>query len=600
ACHWCHVMAHESFEDQETAEYLNKHFICIKVDREERPDIDNLYMRALMMFSGQGGWPLNLFLDLDGKPFFGGTYFPKQPVYGLPTFQNTLSEIVRIWESHQEEVKQTAQHLQRRLNQKLLADPAKLLPDFHSIIERITLLEEYVDPQQGGLLGAPKFPQIPLWSLLFMHSNLAKNDNLVKYCHLTAHKLCKGGIYDHVGGGFFRYSTDAFWFAPHFEKMLYDNALILEWLSLLYAHKPDPIYHRAVAQTIQWLEKEMYIDGAFAASLDADSEGKEGKYYTWTWEELSLCLGEDLALIRSFFGAREEGNWHGTNILHQNHEDEHSVTFNEEIEKILNKLLEVRKIRIRPERDEKILLSWNALLIVALCKASLFFNERSWLNLAISTYQTLLDKLRHKSGWYHCYRANLIQKKAQIEDYAGIISAAIHLYQVTGNKNYLENAEQWYKETQTAFLDVNNNLYNQNSESELIAQLQPLDDTAIPSGNGLMAINTIALGLLTGNPQYYENWTHHMQTVLSHIEKQNPALYPCHFQSLLLYYRAIKLESSWTRKFPKFVETLGGNIPSHWLFVNGIEYETIHCCDHKSCFAELTDVQDLRIKMHGR
>src|SRR3990167_634786 len=531
ACHWCHVMAHESFEDQEIAAFLNQHFVCIKVDREERPDIDNIYMRALVSMTGQGGWPLNIFLTPEGKPFFGGTYFPNQPRYGQVSFLQLLRQIIHIWENQQEAVTKVVESIITQLKIKLSSIQDKIIKWQDLLISQQDILQA-IDFDEGGLQGTPKFPQIALWQWIFVQAMYSNQQQLISACYLTAEKLCLGGIYDHLAGGWMRYSTDTTWLAPHFEKMLYDNALIIDWLTLLYQQRPNPMFLKRIKQTIQWLLAEMYLEeGVFAASLDADSEGEEGKYYVWTWDEIQEILGESAEQFLVYYGCTPEGNWENKNILHLNHRN--SVQLPEElIDKLNAKLYLARQQRIRPNRDDKILLDWNALLVSALAKASIVFNQPEWFELAQNLYQSLKNLLRVNGQWCHCYRDKQYQSVIMLEDYAAIIQAAITLYSITGKDSFLKEASEWLEEADKHFSDSQNNLYFQTSKEspDLIANLQPIIDGATPSGNGLMAINLAQLALIIGDQHYIVR----LNKLLSTVEPLLHSANNYHISSLCL------------------------------------------------------------------
>jgi len=596
ACHWCHVMAHESFEDQTTADYLNKHFVCIKVDREERPDIDDLYMQAVTYFSEQGGWPLNMFLTPDGKPFFGGTYFPKEAAYGRISFIDLLKKVSASWKDNQVEITENVKSLQLQLNKKIISSDKKEIPNLNVINKQHQSVKQYIDFQNGGLKGAQKFPQVPLWSWIFTLGMTSDDQELIDACYLTANKICNGGIYDHLVGGWARYSTDTNWLVPHFEKMLYDNAQLIEWLTALYAYKPNPLFYERIAQTIAWLKKEMLLsEGVFAAAIDADSEGEEGKYYIWHWDELKEILGDKLENFAAYYGFNQAGNWEGKIILHRNHENDTKIP-PEEIKRLNEKLLLERNKRIKPHRDDKALLSWNALLIKALTKASVIFNKPAWLALAKTTYQSLLLTLRKDKAWQHCYRAGKYQKQRLLDDYAFIISAALSLYCATGDNKYIDNAEDWFAEVNSQFLDKENNLYSQcsNEGEQLIADIQTLTDGTMPNGNGTMALNAIQLYLLTGKKIYLDRWQTLIGSLSEILDSEHAWQLASISQALAYFHQGIKIEADWLKQFSGFVERLEGQIKPLFLLVQNSKSSEINLCNYTSCFEQFSKLDEFK------
>lgn len=507
ACHWCHVMAHESFEDPTIAKYLNEHFVAIKVDREERPDLDKIYMEALAHLQGRGGWPLNVFLTPDGKPFFGGTYFPPSAKYGTPSFIDVLQKISAAWHANPEDITQFSEQLTLALQPKITAAATQELKlSYHSIASIAKQYEQAIDKQQGGFQGAPKFPQTPLWRNLFAASVSLKDHTLLDANYLTASKLCLGGIYDHVGGGWMRYSTDAEWLVPHFEKMLYDNALLILWLSELAAYRPTALFEQRIHKTIAWLQRDMLTDsGAFAASLDADSEGVEGKYYVWDLVDIKNIVTTDLALFCKTYGVTETGNWEGKNILHGNHA-EFDFAQEQQLTAALDALLQQRNQRIPPTRDDKILADWNGLLIVALCKASQVFKQDQWLTMATDTFHAITQQLYHDNNLFHCYRDGKYTQIALLEDYANMLAAALGLYQATHDPAFLSQAQQWCHEVNQHYWNEQHASYTQCSSLAPPLITNPIygEDNALPAGNGIMAMNLVTLWLLTSEQQYFE------------------------------------------------------------------------------------------------
>src|SRR5580692_3807968 len=382
ACHWCHVMAHESFEDPDVAALMNTLFVNVKVDREERPDIDHLYMSALHGLGEQGGWPLTMFLAPDGAPFWGGTYFPPTPRWGRPSFRQVLQGIAAAWRERDAMVTQNAGALRQMLERQSAVQAGDLPTPTHLDAVAAALLR-ITDPEQGGIKGAPKFPNPPIFRFLWQNAFRTGQEDGREALHLTLERMSQGGIYDHLGGGYARYSTDAVWLVPHFEKMLYDNAQLLELLAFAQAHRPDPLYCARAAETIGWMIRDMTaaeVEGraAFAASEDADSEGEEGRFYVWTEAEIDALLGTDAAAFKCAYDVTPAGNWEGHTILRRvtpagSEAEETDLARSRDI------LFGARAKRVRPGRDDKVLADWNGLAIAALARAAAVFGRPEWL-----------------------------------------------------------------------------------------------------------------------------------------------------------------------------------------------------------------------------
>ncbi len=505
ACHWCHVMAHESFEDPQTAALMNAMFVNIKVDREERPDIDHLFMSALHALGEQGGWPLTMFLTPDGSPFWGGTYFPPEPRWGRPSFRQVLQGVAAAYREDDKMVAQNTGALRRHLQQQSAAQSGDLPTPTHldAVANAYLRLN---DAEQGGLRGAPKFPNAPifrfLWQNAFRTGDPAGQDVL----HLMLQRMSQGGIYDHLGGGFSRYSTDAVWLVPHFEKMLYDNAQLLELLAFAHAHRPSDLYAARTAETVGWLTRDMtaeQVDGcaAFAASEDADSEGEEGKFYVWTDAEIDSLVGADAASFKRAYDVTPGGNWEGHTILRRV-TPEGSAEEEAALARARSILLSARAQRVRPGRDDKVLADWNGLAIAALARAASVFERPEWLARAREAFGFVMTQMGAPDGRVqHAWRLGRVTAAGLLDDQAAMARAALALREATGEATYLAEAEQIIAATQAHFSDDHGGFYTTADDAADVPLARPRTaaDNATPAGVGLLAEVLARLFHLTGD-----------------------------------------------------------------------------------------------------
>jgi uncharacterized protein YyaL (SSP411 family) len=522
ACHWCHVMEKESFENEAVAEMMNNYFINIKIDREERPDLDHIYMDAVQAISGSGGWPLNVFLTPETKPFYGGTYFPPVQAYNRSSWTEVITAISKAWHERPHEIKAQADNLLAHLSQASNFSTLQInSSDAFLTKEQCKLAAENIlkqaDTTWGGFGKAPKFPQTLTIQYLLQYHHYTGNKAALDQALLSLDKMLAGGIYDHVGGGFARYSTDAEWLAPHFEKMLYDNALLINVICDGYQITGNKKYEVAIRQIIQFLQREMMdAGGGFYAALDADSEGEEGKFYVWDKTTIDALLGKDAAVFCEFYNITAGGNWEEKNILRilkdidlfageKNIEKEILETT---LQRCLQLLLAERNKRIRPITDDKILLGWNALLITALCKAAAALNNENYRELAIQTMDFLLKKFRINSTdfeLFHTYKNDTAKYPAFLDDYAYLIQACIQLQEITSELQYLTTAQQLTQLVIDNFLDEKTGYFfftNKKQQDVLIRKIE-LYDGATPSGNSIMAENLCYLSVIFNTSQWY-------------------------------------------------------------------------------------------------
>ncbi len=508
ACHWCHVMAHESFEDEATAAVMNDLFINIKVDREERPDIDAIYMNALHALGEQGGWPLTMFLDPDGRPFWGGTYFPPQSRWGKPAFQHVLREVERIYREEPDKVRHNAELLTDALKTGGAASGKVQITD--ALLEDLTgRMVRAVDAVNGGLQGAPKFPQWSFFWLMWrggIRYDMADAKTAVEQ---TLIHICQGGIYDHLGGGFARYTVDERWLVPHFEKMLYDNALLIDLMTEVYRETGDPLLKQRIAETVGWIEREMISEGGgFAASLDADSEGEEGKFYVWSAAEIEDVLGpEDAPFFNEVYGVSRDGNWEGHNILNRLGALElRSDADEERLAALRAKLLARRAERVRPGWDDKVLADWNGLMIAALAGAAFVFREPRWRDLAERAFAFIENRMMSDGRLVHSYRAGQAKAPATASDYANMTWAALRLTQATNSARYLDAAVRFVEQLDRHYWDASSGGYFMTADDtpDVIVRLKTAHDDATPNANAVMMSNLAHLFMLKGETAYLE------------------------------------------------------------------------------------------------
>ena len=515
ACHWCHVMAHESFEDEATAALMNQLFVNIKVDREERPDLDAIYMDAIVSMTNSGGWPMSVFLTPDGQPFYGGTYFPPQPRYGMPSFQQVLQSVAAAYRDRRQAVLVQAERLTQALQRTayLGAQDSELGSEL--LDEAVSHLDESFDREDGGFGSQPKFPQPMTLDFLMAYYQRTKNLDALYMAELTLEKMANGGIYDQLGGGFHRYSVDAIWLVPHFEKMLYDNSQLLRTYLHAWQLTARPLYRRIIDETIDYVLREMTAPtGGFYSTQDADSEGEEGKFFVWTPAEIEQTLGaHEAALFESYYNISERGNFEGHNILSVTRSAanvaERFRTTAAEVERIVaegrRKLFAVRERRMKPARDEKILTEWNGLMIHALAECGVACGREDALQAAIRAADFILANMSQADGkLYRSYKDGQARFNAYLEDYAAFIRALIALYEATFELRWLGEASRLTQLMFEQFHDPTNGGFFQTGadHEQLVVRRKDFIDNAIPSGNSLVAETLLRLSGLVGNEEY--------------------------------------------------------------------------------------------------
>jgi uncharacterized protein YyaL (SSP411 family) len=595
ACHWCHVMERESFEDEETARLMNERFVCIKLDREERPDLDAIYMEACQAMTGQGGWPLNVFISPEQVPIYAGTYFPPEPRGGLPSWRMVVEAVAQAWEERKDEIRAKSDKLVHHLAGAALLEASKEPMDARSLDDAVTRLGELYDRVHGGFGGAPKFP--PASALEFL---LRRGET-----EMTTHTLramASGGMYDQVGGGFARYSVDAKWLVPHFEKMLYDNTL----LARAYLHgwqvTGHPLFRTVCEQTLDWMLREMRApEGGFFSALDADSEGEEGKFYVWSLDELRDAVGDEAA---RWFGATEEGNFEGSNILVRGSEDDP-----EGLEEWRRTLYELRSGRVWPGLDDKRLASWNALAISALAEAGAVLERPDYLDAARGCAEFVLRDMRDGEGrLLRTYKGGQAKLNAYLEDHAFLLEALLTLYEATFEPRWFGAARETADAIIARYADEDQGgFFETSSDHErLVARRKDLEDHPIPAANSSAAYGLLRLAALTGEHDY-EARAVSVLRLLHEIAPKHPQAFGHLLQALdfhLATTREVALVGTDTAALERVVRSafrphlvLAGGEADGVPLLQGREpvdgHPAAYVCEHFACKAPVTEPDEL-------
>jgi uncharacterized protein YyaL (SSP411 family) len=625
ACHWCHVMAHESFEDSAIAGLMNELFVNIKVDREERPDIDSIYQSALALLGQSGGWPLTMFLTPDGEPFWGGTYFPPTSRYGRPGFADVLRGVAATYSDEPDKVTRNVTAL-REAPGKLAenhASGAIPLPIINQVAERLV---REVDPFHGGIGQAPKFPQTSLFELLWRAWKRTDRPPFKTAVTDTLNHMSQGGIYDHLGGGFARYSVDEQWLVPHFEKMLYDNAQLIDLLTLVWQDTGDRLYETRVRETVDWVLREMIAegsDGGFASTLDADSEGEEGKFYVWTEADIDRLLGGDAALFKQAYDVTPGGNWEGATILNRTaHAELGDDAHETKLAELRRILWQEREKRIHPGWDDKVLADWNGLMITALAHAGFAFAEPAWIAAATRAFAFVRDHMIREGRLLHTWRHGQLKNPASLDDYANMTRGALALYEVTGENAYLDQARRWVEILDGHYWDTDKGGYffTADDAERLIVRTKTIHDNAVPAGNGTMAGVLTRLYHLTGEDRYRERTEaliaafsgelarnfFPMTTLLNNVELLlsavqvvvvGPADTP-DTEALLHVVRRTSIPNRILTVLPPDADLPSGH-PAHGKGMVGGKPAAYVCAD-MTCSAPITDPADLKINLTRR
>lgn len=620
ACHWCHVMEHESFENEAIAAVMNEHFISIKIDREERPDVDQIYMDALHAMGLRGGWPLNVFLTPDGKPFYGGTYFPPQH------WNNLLLQIANAFKTNYDELIKSAQQFTDAIQmsdvRKYHLTQTNVVFNKEEIKMAFNQIQTQFDKEFGGLNKAPKFPMPSIYHYLLRDYKLFNRKESLEQVELTLQKMAMGGIYDSIAGGFARYSVDGEWFAPHFEKMLYDNAQLLSLYSEAYLITKNPLYREVILETAQWVRNEMLSPtGGVMSALDADSEGVEGKFYCWTYNELVDHFEDDFELLCDYYSIVPEGNWeHGMNILYRKSTDEqfakiHSLSI-EDLQTYVKKwksiLFVLREPKERPGLDDKIIVSWNGMLIRGLVDAFHATQEKYIHDLSVHLGEYILQVMDANGKLVHSIAKGKTNNVALLEDYAYVIQGFLALYEITQNEQWVIESTELCNQAVDLFFDETEGMFfYTSSESELIARKKEIFDNVIPASNSCMARNIYTLGKILSfdewldlsssmasrmykaflvDPSYLSNWgclildmSHPTAEIMVVGEKVLPDVSKCY-----TYYYPNKIVCSKTKE--------ASNIPmlqDKPLKVNQTKY---YWCENKTCGLPMVDISDILSK----
>ncbi len=537
ACHWCHVMERESFENPEIAALMNDRFVNVKVDREERPDVDQIYMAAVQAMTDHGGWPMSVFLTPDLKPFYGGTYFPPADSRGMPGFPRVLSSVHRAWVERREEIVRSAGELTERIELMGTIPPAQGALDVRLLDQAFRGLARAFDPTHGGFGSAPKFPHPMDLRVLLRHHARTGDSQSLRMVQISLEKMARGGIYDHLGGGFARYSTDERWLAPHFEKMLYDNALLSTVYLEAFQVTADPQFAQVARETMDYILGRMTgPDGEIYATEDADSEGEEGKYYVWSLEEIRRILGSDRAKAFAYvYDVTEQGNWEDKNILNLPKTlaqaakmlDRNEEELRRDLDEDRKRLLEIREQRVAPGKDTKVLASWNGLMIAPLAEGARILKEERYLDAARRAAAFLLEKMTTAEGaLLHTYKDGRARFDAYLDDYAHTIDGLTRLYEVSGEPRWLEAALKFAGVILDQFLDTEGGafFYTGRNHETLIVRQKDFQDNATPSGNAMAATALLRLAALTGRKDLEETGRRVLETVQVYLDRAPAAM----------------------------------------------------------------------------
>ena len=610
ACHWCHVMERESFEDAETAALMNERYVCVKVDREERPDVDALYMEAVQAMTGHGGWPLNVFVTPDQVPFYGGTYFPPEPRQGMPSWQQVLAAVAEAWTQRRDEIAQQGERMAERLQGGALLQPSDQAMDPRALDTAEVTLGRQFDPQWGGFGGAPKFPPHSVLDFLLHRGE-------TRMTLPTLHAMRSGGIFDQVGGGFSRYAVDRTWTVPHFEKMLYDNAL----LARVYLHgfqvTGDERLGRTCLETLGWMAREMVApEGGFYSALDADSEGVEGRYYVFTVEELRAALDpHDAETAIAWFGATEQGNFEGSNVLESRGPEPDAETR----ERIRSRLYTVREQRVRPGLDDKRLTAWNALAIGAFAEAGAVFDRQELLDVARVAASFVLEHMRDLSGdrprLLRTYNSGRAKLNAYLEDHAFLLEAMLELYQATFEERWFVEARDVAEQILDRFADRAHGGFFTTSEDheQLVARRKDLEDNPIPAAGSSAAFGLLKLAALTGETRYEDAAVGHLR-LLHELAPRHASAFGHLLQALDFHVnpvREVALVGDWdgvrelagvvrSQLRPRLVLAAGpgGGVVSEVPLLAGRDAvdgrAAAYVCEHFACRRPVSEPDDLR------
>jgi uncharacterized protein len=600
ACHWCHVMAHESFEDDATAAVMNELFVNVKVDREERPDVDAVYMDATQAMTGAGGWPMTVFLTPDGRPFFAGTYFPKQSMHGRPSFVDVLRAVSDAWVERRDEVVGQADELAAAVRARSDlggGDGGELTGEL--VARAVELLRRAEDPVWGGFGRAPKFPQPSFLELLLRSGHVPR---------VTLDAMAAGGIYDHLGGGFARYSTDERWLAPHFEKMLYDNAQLLRLYVHAFQRTGDERYRQVVEEIVTYVERDLRSPGGGLYSAeDADSEGVEGKFYVWSVDEVRE-VGGDAAV--DWYGVTEAGNWEGTNILWRGHDSSREIRRSADLEQARQRLFDRRSSRVRPGLDDKVLTEWNAMFVSAWSEAGAALQRPEWVREAARTAEFLLAQLRREDGrWLRSWQQGRAQHLAYASDHAWLVDAFTHLAEASGRARWVHEAVTAADQLLELFWDDDDGgLFTTGHDAErLIVRQKETYDGATPSANGVAAMALVRLSALTGVNRYREHADAIVRRLAPAME-QSPAAFTYSLAAVDLLLQGVTevvvagdrpdlVAAVHQRHLPNVVLAWGERFDSPlW---EGRDDDRAYVCEGYVCRAPVTDVERLVAQLGG-